>query len=211
MTLETFRKALELCEDTGSIPFIGGGEPTLHPLFEQFMFEAMACESVEAGITLGIVTNGSITNRAMQLAHLTEKGMIRAELSQDQYHDPIDMEVVHAFEKLREKNGGFGGVRDTSNGGQRQCLPHGRGVELLGLPYHDPDFVGEDTRDEGDCPCPDWTVYPSGIIRQCGCEDAQAIGNVWDGIQSPMSECCRSKEFLYLCIEDEQYKHLVYN
>lgn len=201
MTMRTFRKALELCADYDSPPFLGGGEPTLHPQFERMLLEALPYATPDNG-GLGVITNGSITRRAMLIANLTKAGVIFGELSQDEYHDPVSPEVVHAFEEIGKRKTGYSwGIRDTSDGGTRDCLPHGRGVELLGLPYHK-DCDEEDTRTESDCPGCGWMVTPDGTIKQCGCEDSPVIGNVFDGIESPLSgECCRSSEFRDECIE----------
>jgi len=71
MSLQTFRQALEYSEDTVAI---GGGEPTIHPLFWQKM-----------------------TETALALAGLAKRGIIGCDLSQDDYHEPVDPRVVEAF------------------------------------------------------------------------------------------------------------------
>lgn len=209
MSLTTFRKALQLCENYGQLPFIGGGEPTLHPKFEQFLLEAMPV-AAEQGSIVGVITNGSIPRRAKMIASLTKAGVIGGELSQDPYHDPIPQEVVDMFVQCGEKLGRYNStIRDTSQGGTRECLPHGRGVELLGLDYHDPDCL-EDYRDDGDCPCPDCMVYPDGTIRQCGCENSPVVGHVDTGIESPLcGECFHSSEWVDQCVENDA-EHLLY-
>lgn len=212
MSLETFRKALKLCEEYGQIPFIGGGEPTLHPLFEQMLMEAMPV-AVEQGSIVGVITNGSMNRRALMIATLTKFDLVDGELSQDAYHDPIDDEVRDAFIKAGTKRGSFNsGIRDTSKGGTRECLPHGRGVELMGLDYHSDEPEDEDNRDENDCPCNDWMVYPDGTIRQCGCDNSVKIGDTESGISTPHSgECFHDPSWVDACLDNEgEYEHLLY-
>jgi hypothetical protein len=208
MSLATFRKALQLCEDFGCIPFIGGGEPTLHPQFEQMLCEAIPV-AAEQGGKLGVITNGGITRRAKMIASLTKAGVIHGELSQDEYHDEIDEDVVNAFVQAGEKLGHFhNAIRDTSAGHSRDPLPHGRAVEMLGLNYHDEDCL-EDPRDEGDCPCPDWMVYPDGTIHQCGCDNSPQVGHVSEGIESPHADCFHAPDWVNACIDNDA-EHLLY-
>lgn len=194
MTLETFRKVLTLCSDHGSIPFIGGGEPTLHPKFEQFLLEAIATAAEIGDGPVGIITNGSIRRRAMMIAKLTKAEIISGSLSQDQYHDPIDIDVIDAFGD---------NIWDTSKGGTRDPLPHGRGKN-----WYDKEYIEEGT-DPGDCCCSNWVVDPDGKIHQCGCDDSPIIGNANDGINSPISgECWKSTEFVRAC-EDHDAMHIL--
>lgn len=91
MTRETFHKAIEMaCEHESHIT-IGGGEPTLHPLFQEFLMHAvweLASQSNSSGMpAVFLVTNGSNEDISVTLAHLAERGVIGCRLSQDQYHD----------------------------------------------------------------------------------------------------------------------------
>jgi sulfatase maturation enzyme AslB (radical SAM superfamily) len=91
MTRETFHKAIALASDHESSITIGGGEPTLHPLFQEFLMHAvweLASQSNSQGSpAVFLVTNGSNENIAVTLAHMAERGVIGCRLSQDQYHD----------------------------------------------------------------------------------------------------------------------------
>ena len=198
MKLSTFRTALDMCEQYGESPFIGGGEPTLHALFEQLLCEAIAM-AAETEMHVGIVTNGSMNRRAFLVCKLAKAGVITAELSRDVYHDEIDMQVVRAFEDLGENHVGWkAGIRDTTRNGMTEPLPHGRAKELLGW-----DDENEDTRTESDCPCESWMVLPSGEIKQCGCDDSPTIGHVDSGLEIELlCSCCRSQEFKELAIEE---------
>lgn len=162
MSMDTFKAALRLAQEYDSYVTLGGGEPTLHPEFEHMLMLAIG-NSMYPEYNVLVVTNGSQTERALLLARLNKKGVISAELSLDEYHDPIDFEVVKAFGKS---------VRNNSN----RLINVGRAKNLFKEGYV-PDF---DTSDL--CPCIGWSVQPNGDIRQCGCSDAPLVGNVNTGI-----------------------------
>lgn len=191
MSMEVFRAVLPHLD---TVVTIGGGEPTLHPQFEVILLECIA--QLHQCVAYGphIVTNGKITSKAMMIAALSKGGIIEGELSRDEYHDSIDDRVVAAFEGV-SKNGG--GVRDTSQGGSRTPLPHGRGLELLGYEENEtPELDGSE------CLCDTTMIKPNGDAHQCGCVDSPIIGNVFDGWDSPIfGECCHSQEFINTCIE----------
>lgn len=90
MSAETFRLAIK--QSNGYIT-IGGGEPTLHPLFWEFVGLALKeCEESPY-----IVTNG--TRDAIALGRLDARGILAVRLSQDTWHDPISQDVVKAFHR----------------------------------------------------------------------------------------------------------------
>jgi MoaA/NifB/PqqE/SkfB family radical SAM enzyme len=101
MSKEVFHAALELCSEYDSYVTLGGGEPTLHPNFREFLIEAIA----ELEHTLLVVTNGSVKRHALLLAKLARREVIQAELSRDDWHDDIDWEVVEATVLEIEPNG----------------------------------------------------------------------------------------------------------
>ena len=69
MSIKTYKKALKLCEEYDSPPFICGGEPTLHPQFEKILLLAINSASIIGEYEVGIVTNGSVKHRALMIAH----------------------------------------------------------------------------------------------------------------------------------------------
>jgi len=89
MTFATFKAAIK---HTDMIT-IGGGEPTIHPDFGNFLLYAIGhCDHVH------IITNGSMTDTSLALARLSEGSeTFGAKLSLDSYHDPIDPRVIDAF------------------------------------------------------------------------------------------------------------------
>ena len=177
MPLPIFRRALEYCANYDDMICIGGGEPTLHPHFERIMFEAMALNT--SGGMVGIITNGGVKRRALMLASLAKQNMIYCQLSQDEYHDPIDLEVVDAFQKLQN------GIRDNSLNGTRDPLPHGRACDLVQI-----------ERTEENCCCPDHHIKPDGTIYQCGCDDSPMLGHITDPDLELLAhgQCWRSEE-----------------
>jgi len=151
MSLETARKALKTFE--GDLVTIGGGEPTIHPMFWQILgmtFEHQYMLGDECLMPY-IITNGSMTDISLALAMMSEKGVIGCVLSRDIYHDEIDESVVRAFgSNIRDAQG-----HEINNG---RC-----------------NFGNDDN-----CLCDDFIVTPSGDIKMCGCDNSPVIGNVFD-------------------------------
>lgn len=149
MAFDTFKACIEHNDNI----IIGGGEPTIHPEFEKFLFYALAhCESVY------IITNGKETDIALALAKLNkmnEEGYaFGAELSQDSYHETIDQKVVDAFQ---------GYIRDNDD----RTLNAGR------CDWGEDECICER----------DAFVLPNGEVNQCGCGDSPCVGNVFDGFE----------------------------
>lgn len=182
MSLETFRRALEIASEHDGYLSIGGGEPTLHPLFEQFLIEGIAYEAEqghEGGVF--IATNGSITRRALLIAKLTSANIIQGYLSQDEYHSAIDRKVVEAFRDIAPVNSPDRHIRTVTN------------IQNFGRAKKNNLATDFDS-----CACDTFFVKPSGVIRQCGCPRSPVIGNTDTGINYDafMSECCyRSQEY----------------
>lgn len=172
MTEEVFRAAIKLCEDYDGHITLGGGEPTLHPKFRMFLIEAIAASEYEPLV----VTNGSVKKDALLLAKLANKGVVHAELSTDEFHDPIDGEVYAAFE---------GRYRDVTRQGSQDPIAVGRALTVLEI---EPDEYNK-------CACEDCIIKPDGTVRQCGCDDSPVIGNVFDGIDDyRWGECYKDIE-----------------
>ena len=190
MSYETWVKALAFVLDWGGEAIsLGGGEPTLHPLFWQILGESIA--NIDY---VWLATNGSITNTAMALAKMAQKGVIGCDLSQDEYHDPIDPAVVKAFTKKRRSEGYYisevnDDCREIRNvtGNERRGGRCDWGIEA--------------------CVCPDIIIMPDGTLKACGCSDAPTFGTVFDP-QIPHGwdiDCCHSgtNDPLTVPIEEE--------
>jgi len=210
MSLDTFREAMSMCE--GDHITLGGGEPTLHKDWDTMLLEALGNTSgpYDDG-SLFIVTNGSITKRALLLAKLAKSKVLGAQISRDEYHDEIEQCVVDAFEGIESDNQYSNtpspGVRNTTQ--YSEPKPYGRAIALLGLDEEEEDDL---PRSNGfDCMCSTTFVKPNGDIHQCGCPDSPKIGHTSTGYDSPMTgECCHSSYFHDACLENkEEYEHLL--
>jgi len=142
---------------------IGGGEPTLHPKFWKIMSCAMSF-----GIPW-VATNGSNTQDALTLARLGGRNKIRAVLSQDKWHDPIEQYVIDAFKNgLKRERYGWWDEKDASNAKE---------IRTVVYPY----AGGRCDTGVKSCPCRGVQIRPNGNIFACGCEDAPMVGTVKDG------------------------------
>lgn len=156
MSREIFVLACQLAEPMGMSIDIGGGEPTLHPLFWDFIGIALR---YKGGFIVSTATNGKRTDHALALARIAELKVLQVDLSLDEYHEPIDCEVVKAFEKpsgTMWTYDDFRGIRDVTHGGTMEPAPFGRAASWAS---------SKDLR----CPGNDLAVAPDGKIYACGC------------------------------------------
>ena len=165
MSLKTFKKALTHIEEDSMLT-IGGGEPTIHPLFWDFLGLAITrCDNV------WLATNGKITSIALRLAELARNGIVAVALSQDPWHEKIDSLVVKAFTKGTSE---FGDSRNDKREIRRvnRIIKTGRAESNQ--------LDGEE-----ECLCDgDPFVRPNGDVHQCGCLDSPCVGNVFDGFKA---------------------------
>ena len=159
MNIETFKKALVYDEYVA----IGGGEPTLHPKFWEFIGLALGF-----GEHVWLATNGSQTQTSLALARMAKRGVIGCALSQDAYHDVIDYEVVQAFTKDKDKS--YTRNWDNSISNDNREIRDVTAKEINGGRC---DFGRED-----DCVCPGLICEPNGNIRACGCDDSPNLGDI---------------------------------
>ena len=199
MTQETFTKALQMAKDNESVITIGGGEPTLHPLFKDFLMQAvwaMASVSISNGFpAVHMVTNGSNTETALVLADLAQRGVIGCNLSQDRYHDPIDEKVVRAFTPPQNRTE-FGTLkRDEID--SRGINREGVYIQAMGRAKS----WGNRSQTEGCCGA--LFVSPKGVLFPCECR-VKSIGTV-DDPHSLVSEHFSSG----YCVNSKGYKEEV--
>ena len=152
MTFEVFSKCIEFANQTEDIISIGGGEPTCHPKFWEFLWYALINYNAPYEENrIWMATNGKKTEDALKLLNLTKKGIIAAVLSQDIYHEDIDYEVIKGFSSIKALNEVS---RIVSSGRAR--------------------FLYES---EKRCACPDLFVDPKGNVFSCGCRKHK-FGNI---------------------------------
>ena len=174
MSRETWLTSLDLSVKREEIVTIGGGEPTLHPLFWEFIGLAFSKYSRWwPEMPLFIVTNGSQTESALALAEMARKGIMGVALSQDQWHDPIHHSVPEAFEKQ---------MRNTSSMEWQRDLREIRSVRTI---------VGfgraRSWGIKSECACDGLHVDPNGKLWSCGCKKLQ-FGTVFDPDVAPEYE-----------------------
>lgn len=162
MSREHFRRALKYATSYGEHVTLGGGEPTLHPRFWEFLGLCLGTRYLS---TL-VVTNGSITATALALAEMARKGVVSVALSQDDFHDPIDAAVIQAFTKEP------GRPRYSYSSDEIPDLREIRTVNTLVR-------SGRCQEGEEECHCDGYPfVLPDGRVRQCACDDAPIVGHI---------------------------------
>lgn len=176
----TFLKALDLAVSMGDYVTIGGGEPTCHPKFFEFLDKALEYRHRgKLDMAPLVVTNGKLVGKARKLIEYVEReAPLHVELSQDEYHDPISPEIVRAFQgferqrKERSRYGHSGSVADGSAGIRtvKGIIPVGRAAEPA---------RGIVTVSDVKCACEDLLVDPHGNIFSCGCK-THLLGNVFE-------------------------------
>ena len=166
MSLDVFRAAIEMCDGSVSL---GGGEPTIHPLFWEFFGLSLAHGSE----CVWLATNGKETQTAIALANIARRGVCGVALSRDPFHDDIDDRVVEAFTRDRPTYLDYAAgrladdcreIRDTSS----HLIKAGRCKD--GKPG---------------CICEDLFVRPNGDVHMCGCKRSPRLGNVLTGVEIP--------------------------
>ena len=158
--METFSAVLK-CEPSALLN-IGGGEPTCHPLFWDFMAIALR----KRGPRIWLATNGKNTEHALVLGEMVRKGEIRAVLSQDKWHEPISPLVVEFWKQTRDRHD----KPVIRNVGKNDILPISQGRCDWGL----------DVCNGHGGP---WIMW-DGTVKQCGCLDAPSVGDVFNGYKA---------------------------
>lgn len=160
MSRKTFIAAANLADEYGQSIEIGGGEPTLHPLFWDFMGIALShkrnCESI------WLATNGSVKDIALALAEMAKNGIVSVRLSQDQFHAKIDDEVVKAFNKsaVHKYDGPYpNDFRDI----QKRVIPT---KDIMNVGRAKKNGIGR----KDVCACDECFITPQGRIYACACK-----------------------------------------
>jgi len=183
MSMEVFEKsiefAMEMDEDYGDSHLtITGGEPTLHDRFKEMVTYALGNyipENREWNPAIIVVTNGTVYDKAMWLARLTDLDRVNGVLSMDDFHSESlvqpDPDVAEAFRCISNMVGKEG-IHSVSH---TQVTANGRGKGISGAHYG--------------CACEDLLVRPDGEIMTCGCEHGYSIGNAMTEWTMPEGFC----------------------
>jgi len=170
---------------------IGGGEPTLHP---QFFYILEKC--LDNFSYVWMATNGSQTSTMYRLANIIngedrpdcecteeeidndectcmdngiyQEGKLSVALSQDYFHDEIDIRIVDLWtNKVKNRQSGFEirNVAQSSSG----VAAEGR-AKKTGSGWSD------------HCVCNDIVIKPNGKLKLCGCTKSPVIGDIRYGI-----------------------------
>lgn len=128
---------------------MGGGEPTLHPMFREMA--DFASKELPAGY-VGVITNGYDREQALRMLSLHLEGKLDARLSRDRFHAPIDPEVVRAFAS-----------HGLLTGSDEYVVRAGR-AKMNG--------IGDVAYPDGVpiCVCDEPFMPPSGELFGCGCK-----------------------------------------
>ena len=160
MSLDTFRAAMRW-EPQALLNF-GGGEPTCHPLFWDMLDIAIKARGKGK---LWIATNGKRRTHAILLAGMIRDGVIMGALSVDQWHEKVGQDVVDAFLQAKDYS--------------RKPTIRNVGRTL------DPIRAGRcDWGERRDCVgCGMPFVQTDGGVRQCACNEAPVVGDVFSGYE----------------------------
>lgn len=168
MTESTFEQCISFAEAIAArtgrpiTVVLGGGEPSVHPRFREFL------ESIEDRAynrrqieQVRVITNGKRVSDALFLLEMAKRSSVLcAGLSLDEYHEPIDSAVICAW---------LAAARDHDNiesESGKIISNHGRARDngLLAFDY---------------CCCPGPSIEPDGTIYGCGCR-TERLGTVFN-------------------------------
>ncbi|MGD1524239.1 radical SAM protein [Vibrio owensii] len=163
MSHETYARAIELAVNYDEMIVIGGGEPTIHKNFFDFLDYSLRFQMSGDLQGIFVITNGGFTKKALKLLEYTERYDPEAfgcQLSLDSFHDPIDNQVIDAY-----KRAGKHFIRSVD---EDRLIYMGSAREN-NLPTNN--------TSEG-CSCEDIFITPEGNLKSCACEDAEILGNI---------------------------------
>ena len=159
MPMKVYKQALKLVEKFGETISIGGGEPTVHPQFWQYLGLALGTDSEY----LWMATNGKKTDDAIKLARMARKGILGVALSQDVFHEELPWQVEDAFKAGKEYKCGW--FHSESDHDLREIRDVSQNVINVGRAKRNQ--LGMNFKD---CVCDDLFCDPDGNIFSCGCK-----------------------------------------
>lgn len=174
MSMETYAKAVDFHEthkeyNNNDHLTIGGGEPTIHPLFLDFVHYS-AAKKVDQVI---IITNGKYTKMINALIKMIETDInyknIKVLLSIDPFHESIAFKTRLFFERKQTEEHPNFGVYNPAN--FNSVLAAGRAND-------------NDLGTEIGCCCTTMLINPLGDLYACGCQLEQ-YGSILTGYVIP--------------------------
>jgi len=177
MKYSTWKRTLKFLENYHGTDYIslGGGEPTLHPRFWHILMDSI-CVTEPHGTWLA--TNGGVTERAVRLAKLAERGIIGCALSQDEFHDEIDEEVLHAFDVYGWETHGRKNTYFWDNMDYREIRCSSGKISAIGRAAETGVYTYPEEENHFCC---GQMIQPNGDIVMCACDNAPVLGNVYRG------------------------------
>jgi MoaA/NifB/PqqE/SkfB family radical SAM enzyme len=204
MSEHVYELCLRLAEDRSEYTTLGGGEPTLHPMFFPFLYKAMNSYWLGRLDTPPfIVTNGKNRNRAMKLFQLTqedpdtgmfvdqlskerwsdpeywnyyEKAGVAVDLSTDYYHEPIHPDVSNAYHMAENRRKrSYGYLVDRSV--EAAGIRNGANTHVMGIGRALKNGIAAFDKDE--CCCDTLFIDPDGVVFSCGCKHTE-LGSITD-------------------------------
>lgn len=154
MGMAVVERALKLAEGHETEVVLGGGEPTLHPEFLDILGKAIVA-TASSELYVLVVTNGTDKAITHKLLDLAAKEIIKAEVSQDEWHDldMVDPEVRFRAAQMKA-------VRSV-----KAIVAQGRAKKIS--------YAREG------CGCETPIVMHDGAVWACGCK-SQKLGNILD-------------------------------
>ncbi len=154
---------------------IGGGEPTTYRSFPEII---KAVAPSFDGVTM--ITNGKNSEILWKFLFWVDsnESNIVVELSLDEYHEPINPQIVEFFEKRSAENDPHFKIRNVGS----DIILQGRATKNF-------------TSGIDHCICDELLINPLGKIYVCGCEDAPQIGHVSSGIDQQWYPYLSSKDY----------------
>jgi sulfatase maturation enzyme AslB (radical SAM superfamily) len=100
MSRKIFNAGLRFAEERGEGVFLGGGEPTDHPDFYNFLTKILASDEIELESS-GCITNGTNLKAARLLSRLKDADVFFSRVSRDQFHNHrlVDPRVYKWFKQ----------------------------------------------------------------------------------------------------------------
>lgn len=160
MDFDTFKTAQDVVTRYESennfreLIIISGGEPTVHPMFWEFVEEALRRSK-----WVVVLTNGKRTKDAMRLAEMAEQKLLHVKLSLDEWHEKIDDDVIARFSNQI-------GLKQITTVVASSLIHWGRATQLGLAPAG------------SGCPGANLLCEPSGELWLCAHRDV-SYGTVW--------------------------------